>query len=78
MKNILGLDLGTNSIGWDLIQQDFKNIKGQIVDMGSRIIQMIDIKKPHRSKAKKSSAYSLIVICKAKVNKINKTQNNYE
>ncbi len=40
MKYILGLDLGTNSIGWALVQQDFKNSKGKIVGMGSRIIPM--------------------------------------
>lgn len=36
MKNILGLDLGTNSIGWALVDTDEKKIKG----MGSRIIPM--------------------------------------
>jgi len=40
MKTILGLDLGTNSIGWALIQQDFENKKGEILGMGSRIIPM--------------------------------------
>ncbi|MCT4012244.1 type II CRISPR RNA-guided endonuclease Cas9 [Elizabethkingia anophelis] len=40
MKNILGLDLGTNSIGWALIKQDFKNKQGEILGMGSRIIPM--------------------------------------
>ncbi|WP_259111966.1 type II CRISPR RNA-guided endonuclease Cas9 [Chryseobacterium sp. JUb7] len=40
MKNILGLDLGTNSIGWALIQQDFQNKQGVILGMGSRIIPM--------------------------------------
>ncbi|HRN94000.1 MAG TPA: hypothetical protein PL084_04690 [Chitinophagales bacterium] len=45
MKKILGLDLGTNSIGWALIQQDFDNKKGGIIGMGSRIIPMAqDIK----------------------------------
>lgn len=39
-KNILGLDLGTNSIGWALINQDFKNKQGKILGMGSRIIPM--------------------------------------
>ena len=39
-KTILGLDLGTNSIGWALIQQDFQNNKGSILGMGSRIIPM--------------------------------------
>ncbi|WP_448607634.1 type II CRISPR RNA-guided endonuclease Cas9 [Paenimyroides ceti] len=39
-KNILGLDLGTNSIGWALIKQDFENKHGEILGMGSRIIPM--------------------------------------
>lgn len=44
-KNILGLDLGTNSIGWALIEQDFENKEGKILGMGSRIIPMTqDIK----------------------------------
>ncbi|MDP4282277.1 MAG: type II CRISPR RNA-guided endonuclease Cas9, partial [Bacteroidota bacterium] len=40
MKKILGLDLGTNSIGWALIEQDFSEKKGNIIGMGSRIIPM--------------------------------------
>lgn len=40
MKTILGLDLGTNSIGWALIQHDFENKQGEILGMGSRIIPM--------------------------------------
>lgn len=40
MKKILGLDLGTNSIGWALIEHDFDNKKGEIIDLGSRIIPM--------------------------------------
>lgn len=39
-KTILGLDLGTNSIGWALIEQDFENKYGKILGMGSRIIPM--------------------------------------
>lgn len=39
-KNILGLDLGTNSIGWALINQDFDKKEGRILGMGSRIIPM--------------------------------------
>jgi CRISPR-associated endonuclease Csn1 len=35
MKKILGLDLGTNSIGWSLIEKD--NTDGRIIDMGVRI-----------------------------------------
>lgn len=40
MKTILGLDLGTNSIGWALIKQDFAKKEGKILGMGSRIIPM--------------------------------------
>lgn len=40
MKKILGLDLGTNSIGWSLIKQDYENNDGEIIGLGSRIIPM--------------------------------------
>ncbi len=40
MKRILGLDLGTASIGWALTNQDFDNKKGNIEGIGSRIIPM--------------------------------------
>ncbi|MCC5923715.1 MAG: CRISPR-associated protein Csn1, partial [Crocinitomicaceae bacterium] len=40
MKKVLGLDLGTNSIGWALVAQDFENKKGEILGLGSRIIPM--------------------------------------
>jgi CRISPR-associated endonuclease Csn1 len=40
MKKILGLDLGTNSIGWALVEQDFEKKEGKILGMGSRIIPM--------------------------------------
>jgi len=39
-KNILGLDLGTNSIGWALICEDDDEKKSEIVAAGSRIIPM--------------------------------------
>ncbi|SHM10684.1 CRISPR-associated endonuclease Csn1 [Chryseobacterium contaminans] len=39
-KNILGLDLGTNSIGWALIEVDENNIPVRIIAMGSRIIPL--------------------------------------
>ncbi|MCP9752624.1 type II CRISPR RNA-guided endonuclease Cas9 [Ferruginibacter sp. HRS2-29] len=39
-KNILGLDLGTNSIGWALIEKDDENAYGKIVSAGSRILPM--------------------------------------
>ncbi len=40
MKKILGLDLGTNSIGWALVDQKFDEKNGKINGMGSRIIPM--------------------------------------
>lgn len=40
MKKILGLDLGTNSIGWALIENDFENKKGRIIKTGTRVIPM--------------------------------------
>ncbi len=40
MKTILGLDLGTNSIGWALINLDFDSKNGNIEGLGSRIIPM--------------------------------------
>ena len=39
MKKILGLDLGTNSIGWALVNEDENNEK-EILGIGSRIIPM--------------------------------------
>ncbi len=38
MKKILGLDIGTNSIGWSLIERDEEKETGKIVGIGSRII----------------------------------------
>ncbi|SHM03116.1 type II CRISPR RNA-guided endonuclease Cas9 [Flavobacterium xanthum] len=40
MKKILGLDLGTNSIGWALTNNDFDNKFGNIEGIGCRIIPM--------------------------------------
>ncbi|MDP2414943.1 type II CRISPR RNA-guided endonuclease Cas9 [Daejeonella sp.] len=40
MKKILGLDLGTNSIGWALIDIDHEKKLLKIVGLGSRIIPM--------------------------------------
>src|SRR4051812_37509572 len=39
-KKILGLDLGTNSIGWSLIEQDVEQKTGKILGAGCRIIPM--------------------------------------
>jgi CRISPR-associated endonuclease Csn1 len=38
MKNILGLDLGTNSIGWALVEKDDQFKDGKILGLGSRIL----------------------------------------
>lgn len=40
MKNILGLDIGSNSIGWALIGNDLEEHTGKIIAAGSRIIPM--------------------------------------
>jgi CRISPR-associated endonuclease Csn1 len=40
MKKILGLDLGTNSIGWALIEKNTATNEGKIIGMGSRILPM--------------------------------------
>ncbi len=40
MKKILGLDLGTNSIGWAVVEHDFDKKEGNIKGVGSRIIPM--------------------------------------
>ncbi|OWP83633.1 type II CRISPR RNA-guided endonuclease Cas9 [Flavobacterium davisii] len=36
----LGLDIGTNSIGWALVNEDYENKRGKILGAGSRIIPM--------------------------------------
>jgi CRISPR-associated endonuclease Csn1 len=36
----LGLDIGTNSIGWALVETDFDKKEGKILDAGCRIIPM--------------------------------------
>lgn len=40
MKKILGLDLGTNSIGWAVVKANDENNPTEIIDLGSRIIPM--------------------------------------
>lgn len=40
MKKILGLDLGTNSIGWAVVNRDEQGVLRGIVDTGCRIIPM--------------------------------------
>ena len=40
IKRILGLDLGTNSIGWALVEIDHENGTVKIIGIGSRILPM--------------------------------------
>ena len=40
MNKILGLDLGTNSIGWAVVQKDEQGSYEKIINAGSRIIPM--------------------------------------
>lgn len=40
MKRILGLDLGTNSIGWAVVEIDHENRIVRIIALGSRILPM--------------------------------------
>src|SRR5690554_3628445 len=40
MKRVLGLDLGTNSIGWALVEIDYRNETVRIMGLGSRILPM--------------------------------------
>ena len=57
MRKILGLDLGTNSIGWALIKQDFeKEEVKKMVTTGSSYLENF------------STAYSLVVNCLSDTN----------
>jgi CRISPR-associated endonuclease Csn1 len=38
LKTVLGLDLGSNSLGWSLIEHD-KGSAGKIIDMGVRVFE---------------------------------------
>jgi len=40
IKKILGLDLGTNSIGWAFIEESSDSKAGKIIKLGSRIVPM--------------------------------------
>lgn len=42
MKKILGLDLGTSSVGWALIETKDDNTPIRIIDMGVRIVPLAD------------------------------------
>ena len=69
-KNILGLDLGTNSIGWALINIDKEEKKGEITALGSRIISMgaevsnFEQGNPQTKNAYRRTARSIRRMCK--------------
>ncbi|UMQ42854.1 type II CRISPR RNA-guided endonuclease Cas9 [Chryseobacterium sp. Y16C] len=76
-KNILGLDLGTNSIGWALIKQDFENKHGEILGMGSRIIPMgAELSKFEQGQAQTKNANRRIARGTRKLNKRYKQRRN--
>jgi CRISPR-associated endonuclease Csn1 len=76
-KTILGLDLGTNSIGWALIQQDFENRQGEILGMGSRIIPMgQELSKFEQGQAQTKNANRRIARGMRKLNKRYKQRRN--
>ena len=77
MKKILGLDLGTNSIGWALIKQDFENKQGEILGMGSRIIPMgSELSKFEQGQAQTKNANRRIARGTRKLNKRYKQRRN--
>lgn len=76
-KNILGLDLGTNSIGWALVKQDFDNKQGEILGMGSRIIPMgAELSKFEQGQAQTKNANRRIARGTRKLNKRYKQRRN--
>src|SRR5690606_8248703 len=77
MKKILGLDLGTNSIGWALIQQDFENKQGKILGLGSRIIPMgAELSKFEQGQTQTKNANRRIARGARKLNKRYKQRRN--
>jgi CRISPR subtype II RNA-guided endonuclease Cas9/Csn1 len=77
MKKILGLDLGTNSIGWALIEQDFDKKEGKILGMGSRIIPMgQELSKFEQGQAQTKNANRRIARGTRKLNKRYKQRRN--
>lgn len=76
-KTILGLDLGTNSIGWALVNQDFENKTGEILGMGSRIIPMgQELSKFEQGQAQTKNADRRIARGMRKLNKRYKQRRN--
>jgi len=77
MKRILGLDLGTNSIGWALVEHDFEEKSGKILGMGSRIIPMgQELSKFEQGQAQTKNANRRIARGMRKLNKRYKQRRN--
>ena len=77
MKTILGLDLGTNSIGWALINFDGNENAGKIIDLGSRIIPMgAELNKFEQGQAQTKNANRRIARGSRKLNKRYKQRRN--
>jgi len=76
-KKILGLDLGTNSIGWALTEQDLENKHGKILGMGARIIPMgAELNKFEQGQAQTKNADRRIARGMRKQNKRYKQRRN--
>lgn len=76
-KTILGLDIGTNSIGWALTKQDFENKQGEILGMGSRVIPMgQELSKFEQGQAQTKNANRRIARGIRKLNKRYKQRRN--
>lgn len=76
-KRILGLDLGTNSIGWALIEQNFEDKEGKILGLGSRIIPMgAELSKFEQGQAQTKNASRRIVRSARRLNKRYKQRRN--
>ncbi|MEX2410456.1 MAG: type II CRISPR RNA-guided endonuclease Cas9 [Candidatus Paceibacterota bacterium] len=52
-KRILGLDLGTNSIGWTFLELNSEKEEGRIIDMGSHVFPMgVNLEKGTKEESK--------------------------
>lgn len=77
MKKILGLDLGTNSIGWALVEENLENKTRNILGMGSRIIPMgQELSKFEQGQAQTKNANRRVARGMRKLNKRYKQRRN--
>jgi CRISPR/Cas system Type II protein with McrA/HNH and RuvC-like nuclease domain len=77
MKKILGLDLGTNSIGWALVELDENDKPCKIKGLGSRIIPMgAELSKFEQGQAQTKNANRRIARGLRKLNKRYKQRRN--